>query len=125
MSKTVSFVARDELADWLERRAEEQMKSISAVCQDIVAAEYRRQQQDDGDKTGQTQIDADQSDDPEREALKAETEFEFESKAKADGARADFSEYLSENDDKRFKQVRFEKGTPGEVVEELERWSNS
>lgn len=124
MSKTVSFVARDELAEWLEQRAEDRMKSISAVCQDIVAAEYRRQQQGDGAKTGQTQLDTDQSG-SQKEPLEAETEFEFESRAKADGARADFSEYLSENDDKRFKKVRFEKGTPGEVVEELERWSNS
>lgn len=44
MSQTVSFVARDELAEWLKSRADEQMKSVSAVCQDIVAAEYRRQQ---------------------------------------------------------------------------------
>jgi len=43
MSKTVSFVARDELAEWLESRADEEMKSISAVCQDIVAADYHRQ----------------------------------------------------------------------------------
>lgn len=42
MTKTVSFTARDELAEWLESRAEAEMKSISAVCQDIVAQEYRR-----------------------------------------------------------------------------------
>jgi len=59
MSKTVSFVARDELAQWLEQRAEKQMKSISAVCQDIVAAEYRRQASSDtskgGENTGKTE----------------------------------------------------------------------
>lgn len=124
MSKTVSFVARDELAEWLERRAEEQMKSISAVCQDIVAAEYRRQQQSNGGKTDQTQLETGESG-SEEDPLEAEADFEFESKAKADAARADFSQYVSENDDKRLKEVRFEEGTPGEVVEELERWSNS
>jgi predicted transcriptional regulator len=55
MSKTVSFVARDELAEWLEQRAEERMKSISAVCQDIVAEEYRRQQDEKADKPDQSE----------------------------------------------------------------------
>lgn len=54
MSKTVSFVARDELAEWLEQRAEAEMKSISAVCQDIVAAEYRRQESSNTSKGGET-----------------------------------------------------------------------
>ena len=54
MSKTVSFVARDELAEWLEQRAETEMKSISAVCQDIVAAEYRREQGQETAKPGQS-----------------------------------------------------------------------
>jgi hypothetical protein len=53
MSETVSFVARDELAEWLESRAEVEMKSISAVCQDIVAAEYHRQSGENTDKPGQ------------------------------------------------------------------------
>jgi hypothetical protein len=53
MSKTVSFVARDELAEWLESRADAEMKSISAVCQDIVAAEYHRQSGENTAKPGQ------------------------------------------------------------------------
>mgnify|MGYP000005137181 CR=1 FL=1 len=59
MSKTVSFVARDELAEWLEQRAETEMKSISAVCQDIVAAEYRREMQENTSKAGDTKTDKD------------------------------------------------------------------
>lgn len=43
MSQTVSFVVRDDLAEWLESRADEEMKTVSSVVQDIVAAEYRRQ----------------------------------------------------------------------------------
>lgn len=46
MSKTVSFVAREELAEWLESRAEEEMKTVSSLVQDIVAAEYRREKAD-------------------------------------------------------------------------------
>ena len=43
MSKTVSFVAREELAEWLESKADEEMKTVSSLVQDIVAAEYRRE----------------------------------------------------------------------------------
>ena len=44
MSKTVSFVAREELSEWLESRADEQMKTISSVVQDIVAEKYREEE---------------------------------------------------------------------------------
>jgi predicted transcriptional regulator len=125
MSKTVSFVARDELAEWLEQRAEERMKSISAVCQDIVAAEYRRQQQENGDKTDQTQLDTGESEESETCDLPSETVFNFESKREADAVRTQFGKHLSENDDARLKEVYFAEGTPGEVVEELERRAKS
>jgi predicted transcriptional regulator len=59
MSKTVSFVARDELAEWLEQRADAEMKSISAVCQDIVAAEYRREHEEETAKPGQSGAEGD------------------------------------------------------------------
>jgi hypothetical protein len=117
MSKTVSFVARDELAEWLESRADAEMKSISSVCQDIVAAEYRRQRGSETAKPDQTQDDT-------PEPLESETQFDFASKQEADAVRTEFKEYVSEeNDDKRMKFVFFEEGTPGEVVEELERRS--
>jgi len=116
MSKTVSFVARDELAEWLESQADERMKSISAVCQDIVAAEYRRQQ---GSETAKP----DQSGDEERKPLQSDTEFRFASKREADAVRTQFEEFLADNDDKRLKLVEFAEGTPAEVVEELVRRS--
>jgi alkanesulfonate monooxygenase SsuD/methylene tetrahydromethanopterin reductase-like flavin-dependent oxidoreductase (luciferase family) len=116
MSQTVSFVARDELAEWLDRRAEERMKSISAVCQDIVAAEYRRERAAEADKP-------DQSGDDGAEALASETRFDFASKREADAVRDQFTEHLGDGDDRRMKFVRFAEGTPGEVVEELERRS--
>jgi predicted transcriptional regulator len=125
MSKTVSFVARDELAEWLEQRAEERMKSISAVCQNIVAAEYRRQAQENGGKTDQTQLEIGGSEESEPCDLVSETVFQFPSKQEADAVRIQFGEHLSENDDKRMTEVHFAEGTPGEVVEELERRSDT
>jgi len=116
MSKTVSFVARDELAEWLESRADAEMKSISAICQDIVAAEYRRQNGREAAKPDQTQDDG-------TDALESETRFDFATKREADAVRTQFEESLSENDDGRMKYVRFAEGTPGEVVKELRRRS--
>lgn len=113
MSKTVSFVVRDELAEWLEQRAEERMKSISAVCQDIVASEYRREREGETGKVGQSEVSP----------LQQETEFEFATKREADAVRTQFEEFLSENDDRRFTRVWFSEGTPGEVVKELVRRS--
>jgi hypothetical protein len=116
MSKTVSFVARDELAEWLEQRADAQMKSISAVCQDIVAAEYRREE---GSQTAKP----DQSGDDGEEPLQQDTEFEFATKREADAVRTQFEEFLSDDDDKRMNRVEFAEGTPAEVVKELVRRS--
>jgi len=118
MSKTVSFVARDELAEWLEQQAEDRMKSISAVCQDIVAAEYRRQDEEQASIDGQTQDDG-------ANALESDTRFEFATKREADAVRTQFPEHLSEDDDKRMTHAVFVEGTPGEVVKELERRTNS
>jgi predicted transcriptional regulator len=118
MSKTVSFVARDELAEWLEQRAEDRMKSISAVCQDIVAAEYRRQDEEQASIDGQTQDDG-------ADALESDTRFDFATKREADAVRTQFPEHLSDDDDKRMAHVIFVEGTPSEVVKELERRSES
>ena len=118
MSKTVSFVARDELAEWLEQRAEDRMKSISAVCQDIVAAEYRRQDEAQASIDEQTQDDG-------ADALGSDTRFDFATKREADAVRTQFPEHLSDDDDKRLKTVLFAEGTSSEVVKELERRSES
>lgn len=113
MSKTVSFVARDELAEWLESRANAEMKSISAVCQDIVAAEYRRQEGSETAKPDQT----------EQSALESERTFRFATKREADAVRTQFEEHLSPDDDARLKKVVVDEGTPMEVAKELERRS--
>lgn len=116
MSKTVSFVARDELAEWLEQRAEERMKSISAVCQDIVAAEYRRERDAETDKPDQSGADR-------AVALESATRFDFATKQEADAVRTQFADHLSNEDDKRMKHAVFTEGTPSEVVKKLERRS--
>jgi predicted transcriptional regulator len=117
MSRTVSFVARDELADWLEQRAESRMKSISAVCQDIVAAEYRRQQEEQASIGDQTQDDGDSTPEP----LQSDTKFPFATKREADAVRTQFTEYLSDSDDRRMTDVVIAEGTPGEALAEIRR----
>jgi len=112
MSKTVSFVARDELAEWLESQADAEMKTVSSFVQDRVAAEYRRQSGVEGDKGGST---------PEAEKLESDTEFERGGKDAADAVRAEFSENLSGDDDKRMTHVILREGTPAEVVAEVKR----
>jgi len=117
MGRTVSFVARDELADWIEQRADERMKSISAVCQDIVAAEYRRQEKEQASIGDQTQDDGDSGPEP----LQSETQFSFATKREADAIRTQFEAHLSDNDDARLKKVVMAEGTPGEAAEEIRR----
>jgi predicted transcriptional regulator len=43
MSKTISFVASDELAEYLEREAEKRMTTVSSTAQ-MLLAEYARMQ---------------------------------------------------------------------------------
>jgi len=47
-SKTVSFVAREELAEWLEEKADRQMTTISSTVQQILADKYREEQENVG-----------------------------------------------------------------------------
>lgn len=113
MSKTVSFVARDELAEWLEQRAEDRMKSISAVCQDIVAAEYRRQHEAETAKPDQTG--------DERVLLGEAKRVEFPSKQDADTFRDEYPQFVdSERDDLRLKQVAVIEDTPVKYLPDSE-----
>jgi hypothetical protein len=47
-SKTVSFVAREELAEWLEEKADRQMTTVSSTVQQILADKYREEQENVG-----------------------------------------------------------------------------
>ena len=119
MSKTVSFVARDELAEWLESRAEDQMKSIFGRYDVLANGRNRREKQAETGKPEQTGVE----DDPEPEPLESRRQFSFASKREADAVRTQFNQHLSDKDDKRMTEVWFAEGTPNEVVKELERRS--
>ena len=117
MTKTVSFVARDELAEWLEQEAEDQMTSISAVCQQVVAEEYRRRRGkeytgDENDATGH-----------ETEVAGHVSSFEMRSRPDAEEVREAFEEYVSDEDDARFNEVHFTADLPRKHYKELERRS--
>lgn len=108
MTKTVSFVAKDELAEWLEQEAEDSMTSISAVCQQIVAKEYRRRQENEDvgheiERTGHA------------------TSFEMRSKPDANEVREEFAEFVSDEDDARYNEVHFTAELPRKHYNELER----
>jgi hypothetical protein len=105
MSKTISFVAKDELAEWLEERAEERMKSISAVCQDIVAAEYRRERERETAKPDQSGDDGG--------LLGEARRIDFPSKQAADAFRGEYSQFVDdERDDLRTTGVSVIEDTP-------------
>ena len=48
MSKTISFVASDELAEFLEREAEERMTTVSSTAQMLLAEKVRETQAGEG-----------------------------------------------------------------------------
>lgn len=47
MSKTISFVATDELAEWLEEESERRMTTISSTAQQLLAEKYREMQEEE------------------------------------------------------------------------------
>lgn len=118
MSQTISFVASDELADFLEREAEKRMTTVSSTAQMLLAEKVREMDGSDmGADPGKSGSAESETPDP----LDSATQYEFGTKAAADAVRSEFSEYLGEGDDKRFTRVEFAEGTPGEIVAELER----
>jgi hypothetical protein len=126
MSRTVSFRCSEELNQFLEEEAERRMTTKSTVAQMIVA-QFARDVSQDGE-TVNTPVDPpektvndDQDTGPDAEPFDQEMDVHFDNKAAADAARKEFSEHLSDDDDKRLKRVRFVEGTPAEVVAELKR----
>lgn len=49
MSKTISFVATDKLAEWLEEESERRMTTISSTAQQLLAEKYRAEQSTSND----------------------------------------------------------------------------
>lgn len=104
MSKTISFVATDELAEWIEGESHRRMTTVSSAAQQLLAETYRAEQGG---------------------ALESESLFVFKTKSAAETARQQFAEYLSDDDDGRLKEVRIAQGAPQGAVDELERWAES
>lgn len=50
--QTISFVATDELAEWLENESENRMTTISSAAQQLLVEKYR-EQQNEGAETSQ------------------------------------------------------------------------
>lgn len=47
MSKTISFVATDKLAEWLEDESERRMTTISSTAQQLLAEKFREDHKED------------------------------------------------------------------------------
>jgi len=119
MSKTISFVASDELADFLSEESERRMTTVSSTAQMLLAEKAREM----GGVEGGAEADKPAPGEPEPDALESERTFEFATKREADAVRTQFKQHLSGDDDARLKQATFAEGTDGEVVKELERRS--
>lgn len=65
MSKTISFVASDRLAEWLEEESEQRMTTISSTAQQLLAEKYR----------------ADEDQEPERKSEPTNDIFDRQSRA--------------------------------------------
>jgi predicted transcriptional regulator len=127
MSRTVSFRCSEELDEFLEEEAERRMTTKSAVAQMIVAEYARSVSQDEA--TSNEPVTPPEARHAAPEGVNADpfeevTGAEFTSKSAADDARDEFSQYVSDKDDKRLKVVYFKEGTPAEVVEKLDRLSD-
>lgn len=101
------------------------MTSISATAQMLLAEKVQQERRERSQNDADTGDDVDPDTDVNAASLDETTEFEMGSKASADAVRQEFSEYLSEEDDARMTWVRMAEGTPGEVVKELKRRSES
>lgn len=118
MSKTISFVATDELAEWIEGESHRRMTTVSSAAQQLLAETYRAEQ--GGAETAKPAPSG-----GEGGALESESLFVFKTKSAAETARQQFAEYLSDDDDGRLKEVRIAQGAPQGAVDELERWAES
>jgi len=71
--KTISFVATEKLAEWIEQQADERMTTVSSAAQQLLAEKYREEQESDGRAEGRADTSKDGSagaEDDQPEALK-------------------------------------------------------
>ena len=79
-SKTISFVASDDLAEWLEEESDKRMTSMSSTVQQLLAEMYRErareEEQSDIQSDGETEtVD---SDDEEQTVDDEDNRYEYE-----------------------------------------------
>ena len=78
-SKTISFVAKDELVEWLEEESEKRMTSMSSTVQQLLAERYReevRSRENGG--SGETALDETGKDTDERKSDQRESKYDYE-----------------------------------------------
>jgi len=121
MSTTISFVVKDELADWLESRAEEEMKSVSSLCQDIALKEYLRQEPDKSEEEPAKTAETGKLPEADEKWWGEGYEIELPARRRADAVRTEFSDYVHDGDDARQKTVRLKLDTPEKVLKEVSR----
>ncbi|MFB6196818.1 MAG: hypothetical protein ABEI52_00920 [Halobacteriaceae archaeon] len=122
MSKTISFVASDKLAEWLEEESERRMTTISSTAQQLLAEKYRQ----DEASGGSGEREAEQGETPEIDGLVVDDDnvFHFSLREQAQAFRDSISdEWLAEEDDARRKEVHVEPDAPESVVREAAIWA--
>lgn len=109
--KTISFVATEELAEWIEEESERRMTTVSSAAQQLLVERFRQEQRQ-AEPSQDASAGAEEPD-----ALEEARSYQFPTKEAADAFRGEVSDkHLSESDDRRLKRVTLAEGTPGEVV---------
>lgn len=112
MAKTISFVATDKLAEWIEEESERRMTTVSSTAQQLLAEKYREEQaQEEG---GEGDRPDSKCSEPEEEGAsesgKSEEPDIFERHPEAwykpKSQQHDYAVYLSDGDRKYYKTKR-------------------
>lgn len=78
-SKTISFVAKGDLVEWLEEESEKRMTSMSSTVQQLLAEKYREETGErEQKKITETEDSGDSETTEERESDHGGKEYDFE-----------------------------------------------
>lgn len=105
MSKTISFVATDKLAEWLEEESERRMTTISSTAQQLLAEKYREEQGEENSSTrevSESSIEESREDDPEPDVFERHPDAWYEPASE----KHDFAVYTQEGGRKYYKTRR-------------------
>lgn len=102
MGKTISFVATEKLAEWLEEESERRMTTISSTAQQLLAEKYREEQQGE-DTTARDDPEPEDEDvgeeEPEPDALDRNPDKWY----RPDSKQHDYAVNLPDGDRKYYK----------------------